>query len=54
MFVTAALFFVTYESIKVHTQPLVSKKYHSLIHMGAASLSEMVFIFYVCFYHLKD
>lgn len=39
---TAALFFVTYESIKVHTQPLVSKRYHSLIHMGAASLSEMV------------
>ncbi|XP_035717322.1 S-adenosylmethionine mitochondrial carrier protein-like isoform X1 [Vespa mandarinia] len=39
---TAALFFVTYENIKVYTKPLVSKRYHSLIHMGAASLSEMV------------
>ncbi|XP_043497610.1 S-adenosylmethionine mitochondrial carrier protein-like [Polistes fuscatus] len=39
---TAALFFVTYESTKVYAQPLVSERYRSLIHMGAASLSEMV------------
>lgn len=39
---TAALFFVTYESIKAKTQPLVDKRYHAFVHMGAASLSEMV------------
>ncbi|XP_015177001.1 PREDICTED: S-adenosylmethionine mitochondrial carrier protein-like [Polistes dominula] len=39
---TAGLFFVTYETTKVYAQPLVSERYRSLIHMGAASLSEMV------------
>ncbi|KAI4495815.1 hypothetical protein M0802_008438 [Mischocyttarus mexicanus] len=39
---TAALFFVTYESTKVCAQSMVSERYRSLIHMGAASLSEMV------------
>ncbi|KAK2580481.1 hypothetical protein KPH14_006221 [Odynerus spinipes] len=39
---TAALFFVTYESIKATTQPLVNESFHAFLHMGAASLSEMV------------
>ncbi|XP_043250506.1 S-adenosylmethionine mitochondrial carrier protein-like [Colletes gigas] len=39
---TASLFFVTYEGIKTVVQCKVSEKYHSLLHMGAASLAEMV------------
>lgn len=39
---TAALFFVSYESIKANVQPLMDVKYHPFVHMGAASFSEMV------------
>ncbi|KZC15063.1 S-adenosylmethionine mitochondrial carrier protein, partial [Dufourea novaeangliae] len=39
---TASLFFVTYESIKTVAQCKVPGKYSSLLHMGAASLAEMV------------
>ncbi|XP_076761523.1 mitochondrial S-adenosylmethionine carrier protein-like [Xylocopa sonorina] len=39
---SASLFFVTYESLKNVTQCRVPERYHSLLHMGAASLSEMV------------
>ena len=39
---TASLFFVTYEGIKNVTQPRVPERYHSLLHMSAASLAEMV------------
>lgn len=38
----ASLFFVTYEGIKSITQCKVPVKYHSFLHMGAASLAEMV------------
>ncbi|CAL7938956.1 unnamed protein product [Xylocopa violacea] len=39
---SASLFFVTYESLKSVTQCRVPERYHSLLHMGSASLSEMV------------
>ncbi|XP_076166922.1 S-adenosylmethionine mitochondrial carrier protein homolog isoform X2 [Ptiloglossa arizonensis] len=39
---TASLFFVTYEGIKTTTQCKVPKEYHSLLHMSAASVAEMV------------
>ncbi|XP_015608516.1 S-adenosylmethionine mitochondrial carrier protein homolog isoform X2 [Cephus cinctus] len=39
---TAALFFMTYDSVKAMLQPRISEKYHSFIHMGAASLAELV------------
>ncbi|XP_072761960.1 S-adenosylmethionine mitochondrial carrier protein homolog isoform X2 [Anoplolepis gracilipes] len=39
---TAALFFLTYEEIKTITQPKISAKYHTIVHMGAATLGEMV------------
>ncbi|XP_053985840.1 S-adenosylmethionine mitochondrial carrier protein-like isoform X1 [Hylaeus volcanicus] len=38
---TASLFFVTYEGIKSVAQCRVPEKYHSLLHMGAASLAEV-------------
>lgn len=38
----AALFFVTYESIKLILHPAVSENYISFVHMGAASIAEMV------------
>ncbi|KOC65335.1 S-adenosylmethionine mitochondrial carrier protein, partial [Habropoda laboriosa] len=39
---SASLFFVTYESLKTVTQCVVPEKYHSFLHMGSASLAEMV------------
>lgn len=39
---TASLFFVSYEAIKNIAQCKVPEEYHTLVHMGAASLSEMV------------
>ena len=39
---TASLFFVTYEGIKTVGRRRVPEKYHSALHMGAASLAEMV------------
>lgn len=39
---SASLFFVTYEGIKTVTQCRVPEKYHSFLHMGSASLAEMV------------
>ncbi|XP_011349549.1 S-adenosylmethionine mitochondrial carrier protein homolog isoform X2 [Ooceraea biroi] len=39
---TAALFFLTYEEIKTVIQPKISTKYCTVVHMGAASLAEMV------------
>ncbi|KAG7202297.1 hypothetical protein KM043_018629 [Ampulex compressa] len=39
---TAAVFFVTYDGIKSISQPFISEKYHSFVHMGAASLAESV------------
>ncbi|XP_012261929.1 S-adenosylmethionine mitochondrial carrier protein-like [Athalia rosae] len=38
----ASLFFITYEGIKEYLQPKVPLSYHHFIHMGAASLGEMV------------
>ncbi|XP_078033911.1 mitochondrial S-adenosylmethionine carrier protein-like isoform X2 [Augochlora pura] len=38
---TASLFFVTYETIKNIAQCKVPEKYHTMVHMSAASLSEM-------------
>ncbi|CAL1679288.1 unnamed protein product [Lasius platythorax] len=39
---TAALFFLTYEEIKTIMQPKISAKYYTVLHMGAATLGEMV------------
>ncbi|XP_003397208.2 S-adenosylmethionine mitochondrial carrier protein [Bombus terrestris] len=39
---SASLFFVTYEGIKNITQCRVPEKYHLFLHMGSASLAEMV------------
>lgn len=39
---TAALFFLTYEEIKTIIQPKISEKYCTVLHMGAATLGEMV------------
>ncbi|XP_017879302.1 S-adenosylmethionine mitochondrial carrier protein-like [Ceratina calcarata] len=39
---SASLFFVTYEGIKNIMEYRVSEKYHSFIHMGSASVAEMV------------
>ncbi|GAB1867078.1 S-adenosylmethionine mitochondrial carrier protein homolog [Camponotus japonicus] len=39
---TAALFFLTYEEIKTIMQPKISAKYYTIVHMGAATLGEMV------------
>ncbi|CAK9811671.1 S-adenosylmethionine mitochondrial carrier protein [Anthophora plagiata] len=39
---SASLFFVTYESIKTVTQCRIPERYHSFLHMGSASLAEMV------------
>lgn len=38
----AALFFVTYDEVKAAMQPHVPAHYHTAIHMGAATLAEMV------------
>ncbi|XP_014215559.1 S-adenosylmethionine mitochondrial carrier protein [Copidosoma floridanum] len=38
---TAALFFVTYESLKMLLEHRVPKEYSPLVHMGAASFSEV-------------
>ncbi|XP_015519354.1 mitochondrial S-adenosylmethionine carrier protein [Neodiprion pinetum] len=38
----ASLFFITYEGIKEFAQPKIPQTYHLFIHMGAASLGEMV------------
>lgn len=40
--ILAALFFLTYEEIKTIMQPKVSTKYYTVLHMGAATLGEMV------------
>ncbi|XP_012217180.1 S-adenosylmethionine mitochondrial carrier protein homolog isoform X2 [Linepithema humile] len=39
---TAALFFLTYEEIKIIMQPKISVKYCTVLHMGAATFAEMV------------
>ncbi|XP_076229176.1 mitochondrial S-adenosylmethionine carrier protein [Nomia melanderi] len=39
---SAAIFFVTYEGIKDVFQPRIPQQYHTLIHMTAAALGEMV------------
>ncbi|EGI59083.1 PREDICTED: S-adenosylmethionine mitochondrial carrier protein-like [Acromyrmex echinatior] len=38
---SAAIFFITYEGIKQYSQPYVPNQYHSIIHMIAASSSEI-------------
>ncbi|KAK2584695.1 hypothetical protein KPH14_007031 [Odynerus spinipes] len=38
----ASLFFITYEGLKEYLQPQISPQYHAFIHMGAASLGEML------------
>lgn len=38
---SAAIFFITYEGIKQYSQPYISDQYHSIIHMAAASSSEI-------------
>jgi len=40
--IIAAIFFITYEGIKQYSQPYIPDQYHSIIHMIAASSSEMV------------
>lgn len=40
----AALFFCTYESIKNTLSPHIHKDYAPYIHMGSASIAEMVSI----------
>lgn len=42
--VSASLFFVTYEGIKTVARCRVPEKYHAALHMGAASLAEMVML----------
>lgn len=44
LYISAALFFLTYDEIKITIQPKISEKYHTLLHMGAATLAEMVLI----------
>ncbi|XP_012540266.1 S-adenosylmethionine mitochondrial carrier protein homolog [Monomorium pharaonis] len=39
---TAALFFLTYEEIKTIMQPRISADYYTPLHMGAATVGEMV------------
>ncbi|XP_011172755.1 S-adenosylmethionine mitochondrial carrier protein homolog isoform X2 [Solenopsis invicta] len=39
---TAALFFLTYEEIKTIMQPRISPNYSTALHMGAATVAEMV------------
>lgn len=39
---SASLFFLTYESFKIVFEPQISEQYHSIIHMIAASVGEMV------------
>lgn len=38
---SAAIFFITYEGIKQYSQPYIPDQYHSIIHMIAASSSEV-------------
>lgn len=38
----ASLFFITYEGLKEFLQPQISPQYHVFVHMGAASLGEML------------
>ncbi|XP_028047786.1 S-adenosylmethionine mitochondrial carrier protein isoform X2 [Monomorium pharaonis] len=38
---SAAIFFITYEGIKQYSQPCIPDQYHSIIHMVAASSSEI-------------
>lgn len=38
---SAAIFFITYEGIKQYSQPYIPDQYHSIIHMIAASTSEI-------------
>ncbi|XP_011645452.1 S-adenosylmethionine mitochondrial carrier protein-like [Pogonomyrmex barbatus] len=38
---SAAIFFITYEGIKQYSQPYIPDQYHSIIHMVAASSSEV-------------
>ncbi|XP_014484906.1 PREDICTED: S-adenosylmethionine mitochondrial carrier protein-like isoform X1 [Dinoponera quadriceps] len=38
---SAAIFFITYEGIKQYSQPHIPDQYHSIIHMIAASSSEV-------------
>ncbi|XP_043266076.1 S-adenosylmethionine mitochondrial carrier protein-like isoform X1 [Colletes gigas] len=40
--ITASIFFITYEGMKEVFEPRVPEQYHSLIHMTAAALGEMV------------
>lgn len=40
--ITAAIFFLTYEGIKQYSQPYIPDQYHFIIHMIAASFSEVV------------
>lgn len=49
--ILAALFFLTYEEIKAVIQPKVSGKYHIVVHMGAATIGEMVYYFSYWFYY---
>jgi len=39
---TAALFFLTYDEIKTIMKPRISADHHFLLHMGAASMAEMI------------
>ncbi|XP_011871241.1 PREDICTED: S-adenosylmethionine mitochondrial carrier protein-like [Vollenhovia emeryi] len=38
---SAAIFFITYEGIKQYSQPYIPDQYHSIVHMVAASSSEI-------------
>lgn len=48
-FILAALFFLTYEEIKTIMQPRISANYYTPLHMGAATMAEMVFDNYYFF-----
>lgn len=41
-FFLAALFFITYESIKYYTEPVVPKEAMPLVYMAGASVAEVV------------
>jgi hypothetical protein len=51
-YILAALFFLTYEEIKIIIQPKVSQKYYTVVNMGAATLAEMVLYFKYCYYYI--
>ncbi|XP_006609080.1 S-adenosylmethionine mitochondrial carrier protein-like isoform X2 [Apis laboriosa] len=50
---SASLFFLTYESFKIVFEPQISEQYHSIIHMIAASVGEMMPLWEYFKFHWK-